>query len=228
LRGRVVYRPEHRWNPDSTFLIFTAYFDESDTHGLSPTLVMAAFLGSARQWELFGRKIRALRPRDGFKVFHAKDFKALRGEFRGWGPSKCVRLLNDAAVAIRDGLDGRGYNRPAAHAVYYRISRLLRPERDAPRQPIRVCFRACMIRLIQIVIADMKRHKLHAAIPSGNQLLRCQSRRRAPRRRAFVQGADLAPGPSFTVRILIPPSWSSPGTRARPREEWSAAGRRQS
>jgi two-component system NtrC family sensor kinase len=38
----------------------------------------------------------------------------------------------------------------------------------------------------------------------GNQLLRYQSRRRAPRRREFVQGADLAPGPSFTARIPDP------------------------
>jgi hypothetical protein len=86
------------------FLIFTAYFDESDTHGPAPNLIMAAFLGSARQWELFGRKIRALQRRDGFKVFHAKDFRAATGEFRGWSQPKRERLLNDLAVAIRDGL----------------------------------------------------------------------------------------------------------------------------
>src|SRR6266478_4204405 len=90
--------------PDEIFLLFTAYFDESDTHGPTPNLIMAAFLASARQWELFVRRIRALQRRDGFTVFHAKDFRALRGEFEGWGPDKCRRLVNDLAVAIRDGL----------------------------------------------------------------------------------------------------------------------------
>src|SRR5271169_4378164 len=52
--------------------------------------------------------------------------------------------------------------------------------------------------------------------PSGNQLLRYQSRRRAPRRREFVQGADLAPGPSFTARIPDSAQLVAPGTRARP------------
>src|SRR3954466_12833087 len=88
---------EHRWNPDSTFLIFTAYFDESDTHGHAPDMIMAAFLWGARQWELFGRKIKGLQRRDDFKVFHAKDFKALAGEFRGWSAYQCQRLLTDLA-----------------------------------------------------------------------------------------------------------------------------------
>jgi hypothetical protein len=38
-------------------LLYTAYFDEADTHGPSPTVIMACFLGHARQWELFGRRL---------------------------------------------------------------------------------------------------------------------------------------------------------------------------
>ena len=45
-------------------------------------MIMAAFLGTARQWELFGRRIRALQRRDGFTVFHAKDFRALMDRYR--------------------------------------------------------------------------------------------------------------------------------------------------
>ena len=49
-------------------------------------------------------RIKALQRRDDFSVFHAKDFRSLRGEFRGWGPEKCARLVNDLAVTIRDHL----------------------------------------------------------------------------------------------------------------------------
>jgi hypothetical protein len=38
---------EHRWKPEELFLLYTAYFDESDTHGRQPNMIMAAFLGHA-------------------------------------------------------------------------------------------------------------------------------------------------------------------------------------
>jgi Protein of unknown function (DUF3800) len=163
---------EHRWDADATFLIFTAYFDESDTHGPSPTLVMAAFLGSARQWELFGRKIRAFQRRDGFTVFHAKEFRALTGEFRGWGPRKCVRLLDDLAVAIRDGLT-EGVTIALPRSLYeteYRGGQV--PKGMRLDSQYGVCFRACMYRLVQIVTADKKRHRLHVVIEYGHPNVR--------------------------------------------------------
>jgi len=39
---------------------------------------MAAFLGHARQWEIFGRRLRALQRRDGFSIFHASGSRANR------------------------------------------------------------------------------------------------------------------------------------------------------
>ena len=42
--GEVCVALEHRWNPDARFVIFTAYFDESDTHGPEPAIIMAAYL----------------------------------------------------------------------------------------------------------------------------------------------------------------------------------------
>jgi hypothetical protein len=36
-------------------VLYTAYFDEADTHGPAPTIIMAGFLGSRAQWEVFGR-----------------------------------------------------------------------------------------------------------------------------------------------------------------------------
>ena len=34
-------------------MLYTGYFDEADTHGPSPTIIMAGFLGTAREWQLF-------------------------------------------------------------------------------------------------------------------------------------------------------------------------------
>jgi hypothetical protein len=65
-------------------LLYTAYFDEADMHGPAPTIIMPGFLGSAPQWEMFGRRLRGLQRREGFSVFHANEFKAKTGEFAGW------------------------------------------------------------------------------------------------------------------------------------------------
>jgi hypothetical protein len=163
---------EHRWEPEHLYLLFTAYFDESDTHGSKPNMVMAAFLGRARQWELFCRKIRAFQRRDGFQVFHAKDFRALRGEFQGWGPEKCIRLLNDLAVAIRDGLT-EGVTVALPRSLYeseYRAAPI--PKGMPLDSQYGICFRTCLYRLVQIVTHDQKKHKLHIVIEDGHKNVR--------------------------------------------------------
>src|SRR5437870_1320338 len=86
---------EYRWKPDATFLLFIAYLDESDTHGPAPHMIMSAFLGSARQWELFERKLKALQKSYKFTILHSKDFRARVGEFDGWSVTKCRRLISD-------------------------------------------------------------------------------------------------------------------------------------
>jgi hypothetical protein len=85
-------------------LLFTAYFDEADTHGLSPTIIMAGFLGQARQWEIFDRRLRGLQRRDGFSIFHANEFKSKSGEFANWPDGKCMKLVNDLTELVRDNL----------------------------------------------------------------------------------------------------------------------------
>jgi hypothetical protein len=47
---------------------------------------MAAFFGHAFQWRRFEKKLRKLQERDGFTIFHAKEFKARVNEFSGWSP----------------------------------------------------------------------------------------------------------------------------------------------
>jgi hypothetical protein len=64
-------------------MIFTAYFDEADTHGAAPHMIMAGLMGSARQWQLFMRRLRQMQREDGFNIFHATEFKHRAGEFAG-------------------------------------------------------------------------------------------------------------------------------------------------
>ena len=79
-------------------MIFTAYLDESGTHGGSPITLMSAFLGSARQWQNFEKGYAKLRRQNGFSVFHAKDWRDSDGEFEGWSRIKKHQFAQDFFV----------------------------------------------------------------------------------------------------------------------------------
>ena len=95
---------DHRWVPRRPFMLFTGFIDESDTHGPAPQMVMSAFLGTGREWELFNRGLRRIQRDYGFKIFHGTDFKSRSGEFAGWAPGKYTRLISDLTALVRDEL----------------------------------------------------------------------------------------------------------------------------
>lgn len=80
----------HLWESEDLFLILTAYFDESGTHGDSPATIMAGLLGNSLQWGRFQTGIDDLRRRYGFRIFHAIKFKKKVGEFEGWPSSTTI------------------------------------------------------------------------------------------------------------------------------------------
>jgi hypothetical protein len=68
--------PSTEWIlPNELFVIFTSYFDETDTHGPSPTVILAGYVGHAYQWRQFERKLARIKEQYGFNIFHAKEFK---------------------------------------------------------------------------------------------------------------------------------------------------------
>ena len=174
-------------------MLFTAYFDEADTHGPSPTIIMAGFLGTARQWEIFDRRLRALQRRDGFSIFHVNEFKSKSGKFGNWADAKCMKLINDLTELVRDNLT-------EGVTVHLERERYLNEYR-APPVPKKMtldsqyglCFRACMRQLLDIIMADGKRHRLHVVIESGHPNVRDTERIFEDLRRRLKQrrGLDL-------------------------------------
>jgi hypothetical protein len=60
--GELCIALAYRWESERLFVIFTAYFDEADTHGAAPTVILAAFLGHAFEWRRFEQKLAKLQP----------------------------------------------------------------------------------------------------------------------------------------------------------------------
>jgi hypothetical protein len=160
---------EHRWKPEQRFLLFTAYFDEADTHGPAPTIIMAGFLGTARQWELFERRLRGLQKRDGFNIFHSTEFKHQSGEFRGWDDPKCMRLVENLTELVRDELTEGLTVHLESERYVNEYSALPFPRKMPHDTQYGLCFRACLRHLIDMVLVDGKKHRLHVVIERGHK-----------------------------------------------------------
>ncbi|MFZ0844441.1 MAG: hypothetical protein WAM62_01515 [Pseudolabrys sp.] len=159
----------HEWKPRELFVIFTAYFDEADTHGSAPTVIMGAFLAHAYEWRIFNRDLNRIRKDYGFSVFHAKDFKAKNGEFRGWDDAKCIRLINDLTTLVKTDLT-EGATVHLERARYlgeYRNQPF--PAKMQPDSQFGLCFRALLAHLIGTVAAIGKAPVLHIVVEDGHE-----------------------------------------------------------
>jgi hypothetical protein len=137
-------------------LIFTAYFDEANTHGASPTAIMSALLGHSEQWSEFNRGVGDIRSSYGFQTFHAKQFQARRGEFAGWDDAKWLKLLVELATLTANTLTERA-------TVHLERDRYLKEYRNLPflskMQPdsqYGLCFRMLLQHLLQFMLEPIQ------------------------------------------------------------------------
>jgi hypothetical protein len=151
-------------------LIFTAYFDESDTHGPAPTVIMGGFLGHAYQWRVFDRDLDRIRAEFGFRVFHAKEFKHRQRDFRGWDNETCRRLTDGLADLVHRRLtEGVTVDLPRKRYLDdYR--NLPFPTKMQPDSQYGLCFRVCLGHFLEIIGARGGRHPtLHIVIEAGHK-----------------------------------------------------------
>jgi hypothetical protein len=79
----------HRDSPEVLFMVMTAYFDESGTHGArSPAVTLGGFIGTAAQWAAYESDLAQLFAEYGVKRFHAKELRGTKGDFEGWSGQK--------------------------------------------------------------------------------------------------------------------------------------------
>jgi hypothetical protein len=141
----------HRWDPERLIVIFTAYFDETDTHGPAPTVILAAFLGHAFQWRRFEKKLAKIQARENFSIFHAKEFKSRTGDFRGWSNTQQTRLIAKLTDLVRLTLT-EGMAVALSHERYqteYRAPPI--PKKMNLDSQYGACFRCCMARLFDVM-----------------------------------------------------------------------------
>jgi hypothetical protein len=152
------------------FLIFTAYFDEADTHGPAPTVILAAWMGHAYQWRRFKKKLPPIQQLRKFKTFHTVDIKpgALARPNSKWDETSAQATVDDLTNLVRlTKLDG--ITIALDHQRYmteYRAPPI--PKRMNLDSQYGVCFRACMSHIFDVMAARGNRDKLHVVFERGH------------------------------------------------------------
>jgi Protein of unknown function (DUF3800) len=148
----------HDYEWERLFVVLTAYFDESGTHGGSPITVMAAAMANVEQWAKYRRDLAHVKMRHGFNVFHAKEFKQRTGRFAGWSRERCYALTQDLS-SLTDGklmesvefvLDNADYEKE------YRSKE--KPNKLALDSKYGLCFRQCLLYFILYLGDKFKDH----------------------------------------------------------------------
>jgi hypothetical protein len=180
-------------------VIFTGYFDEADTHGPAPTVILAGYVGHAYQWRRFEKKLERIQRHYGFKIFHAKDFKAGTGEFAGWPVEKGGTLIKELTGLVRATLT-EGITISLERDRYekeYRAPPI--PKKMRLDSQYGVCFRACLGRLLDVLAKRDNRDHLHIVFEDGHKNVRdCKRIFDDIQKRLQRSGTDILD--SFTIK----------------------------
>jgi hypothetical protein len=94
-----------QYEPDNFMAILhTAYFDASGKKDAHPSITVAGAVASLRKWGSFEAAWSRVLKDEGVKEFHATDFAASLGEYKGWRGDKTRRsnFLGRLIEIIRD------------------------------------------------------------------------------------------------------------------------------
>jgi hypothetical protein len=150
-------------------MIFTSYFDESDTHGPAPNVVMAGIIGTPYQWERFDKRLAKLQKRHGFSIFHATEFKARKGDFTGWTDDQSMALIDDLVALVRDKLTmGLACTLPYDRFMQeYRAPPI--PKKMKLDSQYGACFRGCLAHLVDFIQARGPNSRINIVLEDGHK-----------------------------------------------------------
>ena len=154
---------------------FTAYFDESGTHGGSPVTTVAGILATDRQWSEFQRELDRVKRDFGFTVLHTKDLKARAGQFSGWPVDKCLDLVEVLSKIVGQGVTHTSVITlsNAEYDTFYRNDETPRKMRIDTRYAL--CMRLTISSIVQEIIRRfghddrILRSELHVIAESGHK-----------------------------------------------------------
>ncbi|MBG0812310.1 DUF3800 domain-containing protein [Methylosinus sp. H3A] len=170
---------------------FTAYIDESDTHGPAPDMVMSAMLSTAGRWERCRRALTRIQREFGFTVFHASEFRALQGEFEGWSAEKCFDIYTEFGRLGASHLT-ECFTVSLSYETYKTYFLDRRPQKMHRTSQYGICFMGVLDGLMRTVMGYGPQSKLSVVVEDGHKNAKDTARLFEDRRwRLDTGGIDL-------------------------------------
>jgi hypothetical protein len=82
--------------------VFTAYYDESGTHGGSPITVLGGFIGMVEEWAEFNREWRKILAKNNLPYIHAKELFHRQGPYRNWSEKQINYIWADILYVLQE------------------------------------------------------------------------------------------------------------------------------
>ena len=86
-------------------MALTAYSDESGTHGGAVASAMAGFVGDARQWRKFEKRVRENIYDSCQTYFMPSDVRRTDKAFKGWTVDRKIEFLDEFQHIINETLE---------------------------------------------------------------------------------------------------------------------------
>src|SRR5258708_7110725 len=163
-RWRIDGEPEH------IFMIFTAYFDESGTHTGANLSVMAGFVGDARQWRKFEKRVSKLFVRFRVDVFHTIDVRRSDADFEGWTVDRKLEFLDEFQHLVNETLLG-GVASVIRQDDYQYYSGLSWPRKTRCDSKYGILFRGCLAQIVDLVghLPSAREPRLNIVLEDGHK-----------------------------------------------------------
>ena len=167
----------HRHEPDPKFMVMTAFFDESGTHGKgSPATVFGGFAANEAQWTQFEASLKDLMKQFGVSHSHAKDFRQRRGDFSGM-PLEQYSRFNSSFLQLIDNTLARGFVVVLSSAHYRDIYKpRFFKKKSRPDSEYGFCFRATLLRALMFMVDNEDQIPLVPILELGHRNISDASR----------------------------------------------------
>lgn len=133
--------------PDLNFMVMTAFFDESGTHGReSPATIFTGVASTAHLWYIFEQELRDMLKKHSIDKFHAKDFNNRNRAFKNLSFDEYARF-NSSFLQLIDKCVVRGVVIVLPSDPYREIyrPRFFR-KKSRPDSEYGLCFRAAILK----------------------------------------------------------------------------------
>jgi hypothetical protein len=150
-------------------MIFTGYLDESGTHAGAPISAIGGFVGEARQWRKFEKRVGKLFKRYHVDVFHAIDVRRGHKDFEGWTVDRKIEFYDEFQHIINETLESGvvSFIRDDDYKYYLGLNW---PKRTRWDSKYTLMFRACLAHIVDVVghIPQTKEPRLHVVLEEGH------------------------------------------------------------